>query len=553
MVPPMESRHTVLRLHKPIRERSCISLYVPTARGRGFVYKHRAPPHTPPTDGHYGQTGAGPAGQGGGACESASKLQKGVSTELGQSTTRHHSDCEAGVTMGNQGTKIPVLCERRSNGKAPSSRSLQHSFRPIGASVHIARGLQWKKHRRVLEPKGPFSSQGLLALSGPGSGCSAPGSGDDYSEPHASSSGSQTCGSSTDLCSELSSYDNELYLELKSPSQNDTPGCGEEDVDRRAAGARVGVKLQELEELLHRVSLLSSPPLCASTPTGSLCEEGEEKEEEEVLAEGWEEALPALGEALACSLYGAMLMESLGDYGEWEGGRWSPLPGRSCLENTPDLPLPLSAVLSDIHTMPAHTPSVPTGTTPPPHATFRSGRSTSTSSLSSCSRWRSDSPMPAPLCPRLSQRILVLPQHPSEEEEEKEEPGNRASPGEARDKPRVTSGNKAGSGHPRLPHGASIRSLSSSDADRAILRQGDIWLAGRDEPLSRASRPDHLDFLRITPPEYDIISSSLDLTVSIAPTINPFPLIPLQTISPTLSNLLPSSCLPSKLLLLTAV
>ncbi|KAK0140863.1 hypothetical protein N1851_022148 [Merluccius polli] len=39
----------------------------------------------------------------------------------------------------------------------------------------------------------------------------------------------------------------------------------------------------------------------------------------------------------------------------------------------------------------------------------------------------------------------------------------------------------------------------------------DIWmLDGEDsqEPLSRVPRPDHLDFLRITPPEDDIIGDT---------------------------------------------
>lgn len=43
------------------------------------------------------------------------------------------------------------------------------------------------------------------------------------------------------------------------------------------------------------------------------------------------------------------------------------------------------------------------------------------------------------------------------------------------------------------------------------MRQDDIWMLDGDdpqEPLSRAQRPDHLDFLRITPPEDDIMGDT---------------------------------------------
>lgn len=45
----------------------------------------------------------------------------------------------------------------------------------------------------------------------------------------------------------------------------------------------------------------------------------------------------------------------------------------------------------------------------------------------------------------------------------------------------------------------------------SLLRQDDIWMLDGDEPQEptcRASRPEHLDFLRITPPEDDIIGET---------------------------------------------
>ncbi|XP_070698915.1 formin-like isoform X2 [Pempheris klunzingeri] len=54
-------------------------------------------------------------------------------------------------------------------------------------------------------------------------------------------------------------------------------------------------------------------------------------------------------------------------------------------------------------------------------------------------------------------------------------------------------------------------SSNSTTTEDSLLRQDDIWMLDGDdpqEPLSRAPRPDHLDFLRITPPEDDIIGDT---------------------------------------------
>ncbi|KAI4804319.1 hypothetical protein KUCAC02_025950, partial [Chaenocephalus aceratus] len=48
-------------------------------------------------------------------------------------------------------------------------------------------------------------------------------------------------------------------------------------------------------------------------------------------------------------------------------------------------------------------------------------------------------------------------------------------------------------------------------SEDSLLRQDDIWMLDGDdsqEPLSRVPRPDHLDFLRITPPEDDILGGT---------------------------------------------
>ena len=66
--------------------------------------------------------------------------------------------------------------------------------------------------------------------------------------------------------------------------------------------------------------------------------------------------------------------------------------------------------------------------------------------------------------------------------------------------------------------------------EEALLRQDDIWMLDGDdsishEPFCRATRPDHLEFLRITPPEDDIMGDTpynprLDDMVSWTQTMN---------------------------------
>ncbi|XP_078134472.1 formin isoform X3 [Sander vitreus] len=54
-------------------------------------------------------------------------------------------------------------------------------------------------------------------------------------------------------------------------------------------------------------------------------------------------------------------------------------------------------------------------------------------------------------------------------------------------------------------------SSNSTTTEDPLLRQDDIWMLDGDEPqehISRVPRPDHLDFLRITPPEDDLIGDT---------------------------------------------
>ncbi|KAG7510698.1 hypothetical protein JOB18_029017 [Solea senegalensis] len=126
------------------------------------------------------------------------------------------------------------------------------------------------------------------------------------------------------------------------------------------------------------------------------------------------------------------------------------------------------------------------------------------------------SPLPSKQpSPQLNHRILLL-------SDTDVEPDNPDDPGNA-DEPRVytevidRNGNKRTI--TRLDLNLSRRpsttkwnsSSNSTTTDESLLRQDDIWMLDGDEaqePPSRAPRPDHLDFLRITPPEDDIMGDT---------------------------------------------
>ncbi|XP_035278898.1 uncharacterized protein LOC118230195 [Anguilla anguilla] len=478
MAPPMEGTHTTLYLRWPIRERSRISLYAPSGRGRGFIYKGRDPPHAPSNE-SCEQRGEGPAAQRGGTCETAAVVRRGNTTVINFLTTQHHSDQRAGVTMGKKGAEFPGQ-NGRSNRDALSSRSSQRSIVwALQAPKHQFRGPQQGKQWAERTTEGEVSSQReggsldnaeisqtqpvsswptatSLEMLGFESQLYVPGSGSVCNELCTSRQGhslldTRTCGSSADQSGELSEYDSELFLQLGmpfSPLEADPEGCSlSEQRGKGAAGVSAEAKQQEL---------LSTPRLHASTPTGSQKDEGEEP-----LAWEWEEALPALGEALACSLYGELLMESLGEYGEWEDGHWSPLlEGSSLGSSSPDLPLSATA---ESPGLPTDTPSA---SPPPPMPTsLGCGQSRSPLPFSSPDRWRNASPFSAPLCSQLSQRVLLL--HPSEEEEEEEvRDGGAASPAEGAGETEVPISSKSSSERASPTLGAPVRNISSSARGR---------------------------------------------------------------------------------------
>ncbi|XP_042629337.1 formin-1 isoform X1 [Cyprinus carpio] len=130
---------------------------------------------------------------------------------------------------------------------------------------------------------------------------------------------------------------------------------------------------------------------------------------------------------------------------------------------------------------------------------------------------QSMSPVLSPLSshlssPQMNHRIVLLPE---------EDDGNKRS---SRDEPKVATEVIDKNGNRRtltrldlnLSNHFNVIGANTSSAttsENSLLRTEDIWMLDADESvtqeaLRRLSRPDHLDFLRITPPEDDIIGDT---------------------------------------------
>ncbi|TRY83550.1 hypothetical protein DNTS_016260 [Danionella cerebrum] len=112
--------------------------------------------------------------------------------------------------------------------------------------------------------------------------------------------------------------------------------------------------------------------------------------------------------------------------------------------------------------------------------------------------------------PQMNHRIVMLPE---------DDDGSELCP---RDQPKVTTEviDKNGNRRTVTRLDLNLRSSfnlngtgASSASESSLLRPEDIWMLDVDDsttqnPLRRPSRPDHLDFLRITPPDDDIIGDT---------------------------------------------
>ncbi|KAG5857611.1 hypothetical protein ANANG_G00021270 [Anguilla anguilla] len=601
MAPTMEGSHTVLRLHRPIRELSRVSLYVPAARRQRFTYKGGALSRAQPTNSH-DQTGEERAGakQKGQSCKNACESQnsreatKGAIAELHRLAAEHHqlladlfalcADCAARVRMGNQDGKPLDYedCGVRPPVEILSSSNLQHSLalspeykRAVSRTRKLKKlgvkktdsaeeFLQSKMKKKVKTPKmvsarpkeaipgvqspQDVKSQGTSCstlgfdTSGMGSYASMASGGNLATEEnlHATQESwefmdAHNLEPDMDLCSELSEYDNELYLgygvtssfleEVQDQirqeqmlsgsnlrpffSQSDVPKQEEspvksahqlyDQISRRDAGVRVVAKVQEAEGVVQWVSHTGSHVASNSSQLSSsmpLEPQAALPSEDQV----------AQGEVLMKHLYKGLQAGNLEELEEWRG------QGGSAVFGDPSGSLHLT------HQRPADsTPGLKSGSSKSPSSPSLSG--VFNTSYPVTNSLQSMSPVLSPLSsklpsPQLNHRIVLLP-----EEDGGPDRGDRKwAQGAPRPSTADTSPKQGGGSKWTTP---------STTVTTPCTAETEIWLLEGDDAISQSHegppsipRPDHLDFLRITPPEDDIIGDTpyyptLELTTEV--------------------------------------
>lgn len=326
MVPIMEGRHTVLRLYKPIRERICISLYLPVglehSRASLLLSGHGQKKVGPMETRQKQQSSELP-----GKDLTSSEVTKGAVADLSWIVAVHRqaladlfalcADCAARVQMGNQDGKMEV--QQEGGAASPlsdtlSSSNLQHSPK---FSPDQKRGTTRGRRLRKLAVKRTDSAEGLLqskfkmkvekAVSegSPFQSGKAPGTSTQESSSCTSRDSSAappvekelnangqtkeftvdyTFESDTDICSELSEYDNDLYngfeglhsflgeeqqklqqeqmlsgdnlrpTEDCGPSSLEVPSAAHDERDWRDAGIRVTARVQGVGGIVQQIN-----------------------------------------------------------------------------------------------------------------------------------------------------------------------------------------------------------------------------------------------------------------------------------------------------------
>ncbi|KAM8915516.1 formin isoform 1-T1 [Spinachia spinachia] len=553
----MEGTHTVVLLYAPITERSHISLYFPKRRPPGFKYKSRAPGSEIACNDHDGgKEKLAVSEQWGQSPGSSSELliarqaTKDAVAELCWLAAEHHQlladllslcrDCAVKVRMGNQDGKLQDYMEgtglppggqghgggnRAVTGAPEPKRATSKSKKPkktaakkLDGVVDIAQS-KMRTKRKVARGTGfveppahsgasvrPVSvTQQIPGTSASGHVTDSPVTGSYVSavsnpilptdEPfHIPPEGwdiqdNRTFAPDADFCADFSEYDGELGYEssfcnlmegltrresgnnLRPVKESDPTGGVVSDsgeINQINSGVRVVAVVQDVEGRVQHVNHVR--------PDGTLLHSG----------------------TSGC---------------QWRGPNVDPLLGVNGEKTVSQLYLGLRLPLS--HTSEPRPPGKSCAKSP----SSPSLAGVFNTSFPACNSLHSMSPALSPLSPKqaspqLNHRIVLLSDNDVDPERD-----SSCNADEAKVFSDVV--DKNGNKRPvaRLELNLSRRtsyfkgnsSSNSTTTDDSLLRHDDIWtLDGDDhpEPISRGPRPDHLDFLRITPPEDDILGDT---------------------------------------------
>ncbi|KAK5857270.1 hypothetical protein PBY51_010525 [Eleginops maclovinus] len=556
MAPIMESTHTVLLLYAPIRELSNISLYFPKRLAPSFNYKSRAP-HSGRTcnDHDRGKEDLAVSEQRGQSFSSSGELlicqqaTKEAVAELCWLAAEHHQlladllslcrDCAVKVRMGNQDGKLQDYVEGQEvylgnysltvSPEHKKSTSKSKKMKKFGGKkLDPTEDFQHNKMKKKVS-SGTSSKQSGARKSGSISSTSVmqqipgtPASGHVTDSPVTGSyvsaasnpilpmeepfqiarevwdfmEDNRTFDPDIDFCNDFSEYDGELGYESSFCSLM-------EGLTRRESGSNLRPT---------RRSDSSGEPLSENSLTV--------KSAQQLYGESNQSNNGPRVVAKVQDVEGSHSNPHLGTsscqqgFGEWRGPNRDPLLGlnreKLGYKLSEGLRLPL------FHTAEPH---------PPARYHKKSPSSPSlagvfNTSFPASNSLHSMSPVLSPLSskqasPQLNHRIVLL--------SDKDVDHERASSSNTDESKIFTESiDKNGNNRTFTRLDLNLRqrpsnsrwtssSNSTTTTDDSLLRQDDIWMLDGDdpqEPLSRVPRPDHLDFLRITPPEDDILGDT---------------------------------------------
>ncbi|XP_076604687.1 formin-1 isoform X2 [Chaetodon auriga] len=569
MAPIMEGTHTVLLLYAPIRELSNISLYFPKRRAPSFKYKSRAPHSERAGNDHdWGKEDLAVSEQRGQSSDSSGGLlnsqqaTKEAVAELCWLAAEHHQlladllslcrVCANKVRMGNQDGKLQDYMEGQEvhlEGQVLSSSgysltappeqkraaSKSKKLRKLGGKkLDSAEDLLHSKMKKKVTPSfdrpaqdnvpissasvveqipgvppsihvsdSPVTGSYVSAVSNPILPMEEPfqitQEGWDFMEDN------RTFDPDMDFCNDFSEYDGELGYESSFCSLMD-------GLTRRESGSNLR-PIKRFDSFGETLSDNASTVKSAQQLNGEISQsnvgvrvvakvQDVEGRVQHVSHTSPDRAGPAVQHP------GTSSCEQ--PYGKWRGPNGDHLLGvnREKIGNklSEGLRLPLS------HTTEPYPQTKKSPSSPSLAGVFNT-------SFPASNSLQSMSPVLSPLSskqpsPQLNHRIVLL----SDKDVDHEQDSSSNT-----DEPKIftevidKNGNKRTITRldlnlSRRPSNSKWNSSSNSTTtEDSLLRQDDIWMLDGDdtqEPLSRAPRPDHLDFLRITPPEDDIIGDT---------------------------------------------
>ncbi|KAG7226185.1 hypothetical protein INR49_014280 [Caranx melampygus] len=525
MAPIMEGTHTVLLLYAPIRELSNISLYFPKRRAPSFKYKSRAPHSEKAGNDHdWGKEDLAVSEQRGQSSNSLGDLLNSqhvteeTVAELCWLAAEHHQlladllslcrDCASKVRMGNQDGKLQDYMEGgevQLAGQVLSSSSSNNY--PLTVSAEPKRATSKTKKLKKLGSKTLDSAEDFL---------------------HSKMKKKVTSGTS---CVERPPQ--------KSASMSAASVVGE------IPGTPASVRVSDSSVSGSYVSAVSNPILPMEEPF-QIAREGWDFMEDNrafdpdmYFCNDFSEYDSELGyESSSCSLMEGLTRRESGSNLRPIKRFDSPVEtlsqnvstAKSAQQQYGDVNqrntgVRVVAKVQDVEGKVQHLPlSNTTNPTPPAKSHLKSPSSPSlagvfNTSFPASNSLQSMSPVLSPLSskqasPQLNHRIVLL----SDKDVDPDHDNSTNT-----DEPKIftevidKNGNKRTV--TRLDLNLSRRpstskwnsSSNSTTTEDSLLRQDDIWMLDGDdpqEPLPRVPRPDHLDFLRITPPEDDIIGDT---------------------------------------------